>query len=301
MDKGSNRRFEFIIYGLLLLFASALSALTMVFAAIPMRITRKSFGSAWFWAGHLVAGTVLMALGFPIFGIGVLAFAILIGSYSELENHNSSVFSAAFLALAITVGVGSLATAVWSYQTKTDLLHVLREHAGNFVTQMNSVYPDAKVNVEVLAQQIPSALVVLLMLGLAAGLIGERPLYRWFRLPRVKERESADLTSFRVPDVFVWVTILAVPGAFLQHGKPMIELISSNVLNVLLMLYFFQGLAVVIRSFRVFKVGVFWRGALFILFAAQLFPVVALLGFVDFWLDFRARFGKRAEEIKNGL
>jgi uncharacterized protein YybS (DUF2232 family) len=58
---------------------------------------------------------------------------------------------------------------------------------------------------------------------------------------------------------------------------------------VVVMLYFFQGLAVVVSYLEAKKVGQLWRGLCYLLVFTQLFLGVAVLGFVDLWFGFRNR------------
>jgi hypothetical protein len=90
-------------------------------------------------------------------------------------------------------------------------------------------------------------------------------------------------------------------GAFLKHGKEPLEIASVNALNVLIVLYFFQGLAVISNVFRSFKVAPFWQAIWYTLFVLQLFLMVSLLGFVDYWLEFRVRLARDTAETNRGF
>ena len=69
----------------------------------------------------------------------------------------------------------------------------------------------------------------------------------------------------------------------------MLHWLSANVFNIAVMLYFFQGLAVVVDFFAVKRVSVIWRTVAYLLIFLQLFLMVAFIGFVDLWLEFRNR------------
>jgi uncharacterized protein YybS (DUF2232 family) len=90
-------------------------------------------------------------------------------------------------------------------------------------------------------------------------------------------------------------------GAFGEFGLVGAQATSVNFLNVCLMLFFFQGLAVIYRFFAVFRVGFFWQALLMIIVVGQLFLLVSLLGLMDHWVDFRARLSKRREQMKKEL
>jgi uncharacterized protein YybS (DUF2232 family) len=80
-----------------------------------------------------------------------------------------------------------------------------------------------------------------------------------------------------------------------------LEALSHNALNVLLVLYFFQGLGVVARFFQVIKLSSFWQGFWYIMIVFQLLLLVSVLGFIDFWIDFRERLVKKTTEVNKSF
>lgn len=273
--------------------------MTLVLAAIPMRVARMTFGRSLYWFGHVAVGLGLCAVGLAPFGVSFLVLTVLTGAYAELEGHSQAVFVRGLLAVMVTVGLTAVGTAVWVYSAKIDLGAMLNAQITQVSAQMAKINPSIVISSEALVQQMPSGVLVLLMAALAVGLIGEGRMYHWFNLQPLgrRGRETSDLQAFRVPDAFVWLAILAILGVFLQHGKPWLEALSLNLLNVVIVLYFFQGLAIVAKFFAIFKVGVFWRGFWYLMIMIQLFLLVSLLGFADFWLDFRDRMVKKTTEI----
>jgi uncharacterized protein YybS (DUF2232 family) len=145
--------------------------------------------------------------------------------------------------------------------------------------------------------------IIAIMGALALALIGVNKLLTAFSLPgrRFDVSSSEELTLFRVPDPVLWFAMVAILGAFVKHGRPWLEVISLNALNVLAVLYFFQGLAVIASAFRVFKIGPFWQVLWYFVLVVQLFLMVSLLGFVDFWLEFRERLTRKPAETNKGF
>lgn len=291
------RKPSFAKYLILMTSGAAFTVLTIVLGAVPMLLVRRAYGRVPFWAGHAIVAAGLFAAGLAPFAVAYALFAVLVGSYSEFEGHATTVFGAGLLAITVTAGVGAVALTGWLRYAKVDLIALLKTQMGEWVDRVTAVNPQTSVNVDALVQQTPSAALVMLVLSLAAALIWERRGYSWFRLPR-PQKTSAVLSAFRVPDVFVWLTMAAILGAFLQHGHPWAEAPALNALNVLVVIYFLQGLAVVVSFFRAIRLGPIWQGFWYIMIAFQLFLLVALLGFADFWLEFRARLAKKTTEAK---
>lgn len=273
---------------------------TLVLGALPMRLARRTYGRTLYWFGHAAVCAGIFAAGFAPFAAAYGLMALLIGAYSELEDHAGSVFVSGLLAVAMTAGVGAAALAAWLHQTRTDLLALLKSQVSTWVAQVTAMNPQADINVDTVVQQAPSAVLVMLMLALAGSLVWERRGYVWFRLPR-PARASGVLMSFRVPDAFVWLTMAAVLGAFLQHGQPWLAAVALNALNILVVVYFFQGLAVVASFFSAIRLSPLWQGFWYLMIALQLFLLVALLGFADFWMEFRTRLAKKTTEVKKSF
>lgn len=254
-----------------------------------MRASRRRFGRTAFWLGHLSVVAALALLGA---GPGAVALALvtaLVGCYAEVEEQGASIFVSACFAVLATLGTATLAVGAWVAKNKASALEVVRLEVQEVARRMTEYNPGVKINVESIVYQTPSLLAVILMLALAAGLIWENRAAALAKLPKadgIRDR----LTEFRAPDACLWLTMAALLGAFGLRGKfPAIESVSANALNVLVALYFFQGLAVVAKAFEAFQVSVFWRGFWYVMIALQLHLIVSLLGFADFWCEFRRK------------
>ena len=279
----------------LLLFAAVALTLplaTGVFAAVPMRASRRVFGRGPFWTGHLLGVGIFALLGVWPAAAALGLLAALVGSYAEVEEHGSSVFSSACFAVLATLGAATIGIAAWIATTKGNVVAVMRTEIADVARRMIEYNPKMEINVDAIVYQTPSLLAVVLMLALAAGLAWENRALGWLRLPKaegVRER----LSEFRIPDVCIWMTMLAILGGFALRGRyPAVENVSLNALNVLVALYFFQGLAIVARTFKAFEVTFFWRGFWYVMIAVQLHFLVSALGFADYWLDFRTKLAK---------
>lgn len=96
-----------------------------------------------------------------------------------------------------------------------------------------------------------------------------------------------DFSSFKNPDLLVWVLIAA--GFSMLLPVPYIENPALNVLLVVVLLYFFQGLAVVATLFNRTSISTFVRVVLYAMLIIQpyLVTLIAGIGLFDLWIDFR--------------
>jgi hypothetical protein len=76
----------------------------------------------------------------------------------------------------------------------------------------------------------------------------------------------------------------------MRLGSDDLLILGSNVFNVALILYFFQGLAVTEVFLLAMRAGLFFRLFTYFILIGQLFFVVSAIGVIDFWVDFRRRF-----------
>lgn len=275
---------------LLLLFA------TVVFAALPLRVIRKHHGRLVYWVISSLMIGLLLGLGFDGLSLGFCLQAFAVGFYSELEGVGFSVFESASLSLLLSIGVGSVGVAGWILRTKLNLTHEIMTFSKSLVVHLHAVDPALDVTEDVVARQLPSAAIIVLASSLALALIFEKRLMRWWRIDHLNMFRQR-VSTYKVPDFFVWAFILSLIGGFLIKGQPIVETVSLNVLNLLVVVYFFQGIAIVANFFEAQRLSYFWRGFWFVLLVFQLFLLVSLVGLADYWLNFRERFSKKTKQI----
>lgn len=165
----------------------------------------------------------------------------------------------------------------------------LAEQLAAKVTEMN---PAVKLDAMILMQQIPSAVVILLVLALGVGLIFERRVFSWLNLPREKIASQLNLLEYRVPDYFIWVAMTAFLLTMVSFGGKAIAILAVNILNVAIVLYFFQGLAVLEVFLNSIRAGLFTRILTYIILVGQMLLFLSIIGLIDYWVDFRGRIRK---------
>ena len=291
-----SKNAKILKYLILFALSAMLSVTTVILGAIPLLPARRATGRWIFSVVQIAIALGFVAAGIPFYGLIILAQSLVVGVYVEVEEHHGTVFTSGAVAILAAVGASVSAGAIWLQTTKLHLGEVLRQQLEPLVGQLSSASAGTHVlTTDALIQQLPSGAVIALVLSLALALISERRISFSFRLHDYKVGQRAALLAFRVPDLVVWLVVLAIAGAFLKHGNAEVELVSINVLNALVVLYFFQGLAIVSQAFRVFKITGIWRSIWYVLIVLQLFLMVSLLGFADYWLDFRERLNRKSD------
>ena len=96
-----------------------------------------------------------------------------------------------------------------------------------------------------------------------------------------------DFATFRNPDLLVW--LLIVCGITLLLPQSLITTPALNLLLIITMLYFFQGMAVVSALIKKYSVPALLRIFLYTMLIIQpyLLALIAGIGIFDLWVDFR--------------
>ncbi len=260
-----------------------------------MRVIRRSFTRRAYWAGVSVLVILCFAfLSHPL-ALALAVLASLIGLYTDAEEAGSGFFAAGFFSSLTTSCFALVAAAFWSNRQKINLVQVAKENIAQVLTQVKSVNPQVNWTVDSMIAQVPSAFVIFLLASLAAALIWDRKLGRLVKIGFV-ERTTRSLLSFKVPDIFVWVSLVAVAAAFGQQKFILLQNISLNVVNVLGLLYFFQGIAVVKHFMTLNHFSRLWQTICFFFLLFQLFPLAVLVGFSDYWVSYRTRWTKKIRQ-----
>lgn len=258
-----------------------------------MLAIRRAFGRAWFWLPLLAVAAGFFATKAVAAGVCVAVVAVLVGVFVEIEEHGLSLFNSAAVGVLASVGVTGIGIGAYSLHSKSAVQALAKSWADRAMEQFAAMNEGVPVAIEDLVQQLPSVALIALFMTLWLGLLWERPLRQMFRLAPLDEAANDKLVSFRVPDMGVWILIASIAGAFIKHGISALEVASLNVFNVMVAIYFFQGLAVVAQAFRQMKLGPGWRALWYVLLVVYLNFIVSLLGLVDFWFDFRDRMARQ--------
>ncbi len=282
----------------LVLWSVVLAMFTAVLSAAPLRVVRTTVGQGLFWVIGIALSAAFLVIHFYALAFVLGAQVILIGAFSEFEERGLTLRHSAILSVFVSALASASGFFLWSAFERKNLFQVFSGWIGEFLkraTEMKiPIFEGLKP--EVLVYQLPSALVIFLILSLALSLILERPISRWAGIfPQCK----AKLSEYTNPDFFIWILILSLLGTFLNSATRPVQEVSLNVLNISILAYFFQGLGVLGTYFEIFQVGFLWRLMWVLILVIQLPIVLSAVGVVDYWLEFRRFFMKKAAQLKN--
>ncbi|MES2963110.1 MAG: hypothetical protein V4760_04410, partial [Bdellovibrionota bacterium] len=190
--------------------ASALLApSTLILGAAPMLALRRAYGRVWFWLPLLAVAAGFFATQAVAAGVCLVVVTVLVGVYTEVEDHGSSLFNSAAVGVLAAVGAAAIGIGGYLLHSKAALQALAKSWADKAMQQFAAMNEGAPVTIQDLIQQLPSVVLIALFATLWLALLWERPLRLLFRLTEtdgpVDEASNDRLISFRVPDLGVWV------------------------------------------------------------------------------------------------
>ncbi len=190
----------------------------------------------------------------------------------------------------VSLVLGSLVSVTGALLLSLKLgLHSLvevKEAAHEFLNSVQSMNPESKIDATALIQLAPSNALVLLIFALTFGVIFERKAFRWFQFFREKTVTEVRFLGFRNPDILVWISLSSYLVTLMVDKENLFSIVSENIFRVCLALYFLQGLAIVEVFFVSLRVSLVMRILGYLLLVG---PIISILGFIDYWIDFRRR------------
>lgn len=267
---------------------------TYVLGAAPLLILRNNFGRLYFLIISLFFIIVPLLIGQGLLSSLFFTSVLLVFIYSELEEHGTTYAASVLISVLFVSGFSVVGTAAYVHLTKVNIMSVLQTKANEIAASITQINPKVTMTADNIISQLPSGIVVSFIITLALGILIER-LVRNILLSRGHSTSPSyySLLSLELPDICVWITILGIAAVGIKMENPIYKTVGINILNVMMTLYFFQGLAVFYSFFRTFKIGVIWQAVWALIFVFQLFIFVAAVGFVDYWLDIRKRIYRR--------
>lgn len=265
------------------------SALPFILVAPVIRVAYKNYSRVTFWMAFSCAIAFLVLVGWVPIAISLMSITIMVGLFSEIFEKFKKLFIAGFIALVVSSLATVFATQQWLIYKGTTLVARLHEQIQMVLKQAHQMNSIAKLDPELLIGQAPSVLASLLILSLALALMFESSVTKLMKFPMEKV-ESLSLLSFKLPDGFIWVAMISFLFSFIDLGSKPLSITATNIVNVMVVFYFLQGLAVIETFFVALRFGFFIRFMTYVVFLIQLFFLVAAIGLIDFWVEFRKRF-----------
>lgn len=281
---------------ILLIWSVLLTGLTGLFGLAPLRVVRYQMGALPFLLTSFGLSVLFLGMKLPGLSILFLIVSIVAAVMAEAERGG---FSRSVTGAIGVIG-GALATTLcanyWIKMIGSTWPTVVKARIDEQITRIVGANANLLngVTSEELFKQIPSVLAIGIIVMVAVGMILEGPVFQW---AGIKPQNKTRLVNFRLPDATIWLGILSLLFSFVEMNMPIAQVAAQNFLNILAVLFFLQGLAVLCKYFEVFKVSNFWRTLWLVIFITQLFLVLSFIGFVDYWADFRSFFLRKAGEV----
>ncbi len=282
-----NKRFLNIL--LLEFLGMSLASLTGIFGAIPLLILRRRITRTQFILFNAVISISLCVFNPSLIWLPFTVCALVCLIYFELKSQN--LFFAAVVSVVATSVLSAALVFIWSHFHTLNIANEIRE---GITSQLKLFAPQAQFDTEKLFQQVPSFCISAVAVSLWLAILFER------RFNRSADMAGGPLEvnifAFKVPDFTIWIAITSTLFTFVDLHISGLQEVAQNILNVLMLLYFFQGLAIAAYAFYVFQIGSLLKAIFYAIFVTQLFLLVAILGIIDYWLNIREKISKKLKE-----
>ena len=264
----------------------------------PIAFVRFRYGR-WISVICIIGGTVAMASVFGLtagaFYLGQCGLVALLMPELLLRGFGgarSIVWTTAANMVLLTSAV-----VFFSMTSGQDIHQLIVAEIQKSVTQAVSIYEKSGVKGDellVLKQTMATAadlviktypaLITVMLIGMAGCNLALLKRCSFFRDNGLNAGEFRD---FRNPDTLVWLLIAA--GFSMLAGSNIISIPALNILTIVMLLYFLQGLAVLFTVIARQSIATVLRVGLCILLVLQpyLAALVAAIGIFDLWGDFR--------------
>ncbi|MDT8318286.1 MAG: DUF2232 domain-containing protein [bacterium] len=272
------------------------SVIFSLFTPLPQMFCYLRLGR---WAG-LSIPLIVFAL-FSLAGTGagfsyLLQFALPGVLLSETIRRGYSIERAFFISVAtvLVFSLGSLAfVASGKGLSSRDMVAgfvekvleetiAYNEKALGSKEQVREFKKAAPIVVEMVSSLYYSLAAIALMFTLWLNVVG---LSRLARSSGLVPPFGGSLSKWKAPEHLVWGAVAG--GVALLSGHELAGRLGINLLLILFVIYFFQGMAIISYMLKKREVSVFLKGAAYILAVWYFSIIIALVGLFDLWVDFR--------------
>jgi uncharacterized protein YybS (DUF2232 family) len=268
------------------------------FIPVPLIVFRAKLGR---WAAKVIAIAALgcaLLLGGPLEGfffgeLLLIGFVMgeLMGRQGSLEKTVAAVCIAVILVslggvliASLWTGQGLLDTVSESIRQHLELSLLLYQQMGLSQDQLDFLENSLDVIQRVLVGIMPALVIGSTLMVTWVCLLASRRLClrQGLRFP-----DYGSLDRWKAPELMVWGVVGS--GALLLVPSVSAKLLGLNGLIVFMVVYFFQGIAIVAYFFQKKQIPRFARGVLYGLIAIQQLVMLAVIGvgFFDTWFNFR--------------
>lgn len=290
------------------LYLPVLGALVSVFVPLPVLFYRSKLGRHW---GALILVTVTLLIAFIMgwrsimsavffFELGLVGLIL-----SEVFEMNLSLEKTMAVTTGVVIATGTVMLLFYGLLSANSLWGLVSEYLHANLEFALAIYKDMEVSEErihILAQSMEGILYVMLRI-MPAIVIVSTLFVVWSNLllarPLLRNKQLfcpdfGTLNEWTAPEPLVWPVILS--GVLLLIPHEGLRLFGANGLIIMMMIYFFQGIAIVSFYFKKKQFPKILQGVLYGMIALQqlVLLLVIVAGFFDMWIDFR-RIKKKVE------
>ena len=284
--------FCLLIYGVVFAFP-LLGVFVLLFLPLPVLFYRLKLGRN---GGAIVAAAsffvlVLMAKGlaFDTLYFGVLLMTgIFLGEC--LERHLNIQKT---MGLTTLIAVGAIFIVFSAYILSQDLTfsQMIKAYMNQSLQIAEQISPEIGMDKEVAGKLVSSMMIVLPGMFIVSFMttiwINILCIKRLLSRKGIALKSIEGLNLYKTPDKLIWAVIAS--GAALMVPLGPLKIIGINCLLILLLIYFFQGIAVISFFFQKKNTPVALKVFCYFLIAVQAYVLIMVigLGFLDNWINFR--------------
>lgn len=279
-------------YFLLAAVSAAMSIIFSVMSAPFIRVLAAT-KSKIFWLVGIVFVSSLFFLKMNLVAIYVGAIWMTLGLYSELEKKGITWKKSGALSVLAGVAFGAisfLAITKWSVDHE-----LFKQVIDPLMVSLKQVLPEENFETKAVMMFMPGLLASALISALAVSLVFEAQIFQAFQIKRERLASGLKWLEFRLPDMFIWVSLFSFLFSVVETPFHFLQVIAINLAVVSIISFFFQGISVFEFAMRIFRVGRITKLLLYLLIITWALPVITVLGFADYWVDFRRHMRKKAK------
>ena len=246
-----------------------------------------------FWLVGVVFVSSLFFLKMNLVAIYVGAIWMTLGLYSELEKKGITWKKSGALSVFAGVAFGAisfLAITKWSVDHE-----LFKQVIDPLMVSLKQVLPDENFETKAVMMFMPGLLASALISALAVSLVFEAQIFQAFQIKRERLASGLKWLEFRLPDMFIWVSLFSFLFSVVETPFHFLQVIAINLAVVSIVSFFFQGISVFEFAMRIFRVGRITKLLLYLLIITWALPVITVLGFADYWVDFRRHMRKKVK------
>jgi uncharacterized protein YybS (DUF2232 family) len=290
------------------LYLPVLGFVVSVFVPLPVLFYRTKLGRSQ-GTLILIAVTLIVASVMGRWSITSTAFFFELGLVgfilSEVFSMNLSVEKTVAVTTGVVIATGGVMLGLYGLLSTNSLWGLMSDYFQGNLQLALAIYKEMEVSEEriaILSQSMEGILYVMLRITPAIAIVATLFVV-WSNLllarPLLRSRDLfcpdfGTLNEWKAPEPLVWLVILS--GVLILMPNQGLKLLGINGLIIMMMIYFFQGIAIVSFYFEKKQFPRLLRGILYGLIALQQLVLLLVIaaGLLDMWIDFR-RMKKGAE------